>query len=124
MLDTRFICSKLLVGSSCISLHTQGVNDACLPQQKTLFTGSINVVNRPLFKNKAIPDIRFGSGLCSLFKLYFLYLIPTYKLVQLNMNGLTHRSEKCSWCSCREPNGRRSAGSNRQFIRSNNEFTV
>lgn len=124
MLDTFFIYSKILLGSSCISLYTSGNNDACIPREKTVFTGLINFVNQPRFKNKAIPDIRFGSGLCSLFKLYFLYLIPSYKIFELNMNGLTHRSEECSRCSCRELNRCRSTGNSRQLIRCNNELVI
>ncbi len=95
MLDTFLIYSKILLGSSCISLHIQGDNDACIPREKTIFTGLINFVNQPRFKNKAIPDIRFGSGLCSLFKLYFLYLISLTNYLK-NMNGhKAYWEEKC-----------------------------
>lgn len=114
MLDTFVICSSIFTGSR--SLHNKRKNNYS--------TDLINEVIQSGFKNKAIPDIRFGSGLCSLYELYFLYLIPSYKLVQSSMNGYSHTSEERFGCSCRESNRRGSSRNNRQLIRCDNKFVI
>jgi hypothetical protein len=118
-LDTVFQCSIMLVRNRRKSL-LKWKDDRQLSE---LFHSSVSstLVEHQLISHKAIPDMWFGSGLYSV-KLYFLYLIPLYSLIQKFMNGYSSSSKGYSWRNRHNIIGRRSSGYCGQFIFSDNQF--